>query len=112
MARWQFLVAEYNFEVKYKPGNQNALADALSHRPGYELAHVTTLSSLITNLIRAAYANDDQCVALLLALGSDELKDSDIKLSAHLRASLHRNSIDQGCCTIVQMRPAAHCGFP
>ena len=42
----------YNFEVKYKPGKQNALADALSRRPDYELAHVTTLSLLITDLVR------------------------------------------------------------
>ena len=79
--------------MKYKPGKQNALADALSRRPDYELAHVTTLSSPITDLIRAAYAKDDPG-ALLHALGSDEFKDSDIKLSSRLRASLHRYSID------------------
>ena len=43
MARWLSFFAEYNPEVKYKPGKQNALADALSRRPDYELAHVTTL---------------------------------------------------------------------
>ncbi|CAI5738812.1 unnamed protein product [Peronospora farinosa] len=96
MARWLSFFAEYNFEVKYKPGKQNALADALSRRPDYELAHVTTLSSSITDLIRTAYAKDDHCIALLHALGSEEFKDSDIKLSARLRASLHRYSIDEG----------------
>ena len=30
MARWLSFFAEYNFEVKYKPGKQNALTDALS----------------------------------------------------------------------------------
>ena len=53
MARWLLFFAKYNFEVKYKPGKQNALADALSRRPDYELAHVTTLSSSVTDLIRA-----------------------------------------------------------
>ena len=52
MAPWLSLFAEYNFEVKYKPGKQNALADALSRRPDYELAHVTTLSSPLLELIR------------------------------------------------------------
>ena len=38
----------------------------------------------------------DHCVALLHALGSNEFKYSDIKLSARLRTSLHHNSIDNG----------------
>ena len=42
-----------------------------------------------------AYAKDDHCVALLHALGSDEFKDSNIKLSARLRARLHRYSINK-----------------
>lgn len=69
MARWLSFFAEYNFEVKYKPGKQNALADALSRRPDYVLDHVTTLSSSPSDLNRAAYARDDSCVALLRARG-------------------------------------------
>ena len=46
-ACWLLFFAEYNFEVKYYPGKQNVLADTLSRRPDYELAHVTTLSSPI-----------------------------------------------------------------
>ncbi|GMF46094.1 unnamed protein product [Phytophthora fragariaefolia] len=85
MARWLSFFAEYNFEVKYKPGKQNALADALSRRPDYELAHVTTVTSSIPDLIRASYASDDMCVALLNAIGSKEFEDSDKDLSARLR---------------------------
>uniref|UniRef100_H3H512 RNA-directed DNA polymerase n=1 Tax=Phytophthora ramorum TaxID=164328 RepID=H3H512_PHYRM len=77
MARWLSFFAEYNFEVKYKPGRQNGLADALSRRPDYELSHVTTVTSPVTDLIRAAYARDDMYVALLRALGSKEFGDSD-----------------------------------
>ena len=42
VARWLSFFVEYHFEVKYKPEEQNALVDALSRRPDYELAHVTT----------------------------------------------------------------------
>ena len=73
MARWISLFFEYNFEVKYKPGKQNALTDAVSRRPDYEIAHVTTLSSSVTDLIRSAYAQGEHCVALLRALGSESL---------------------------------------
>ena len=94
MDRWLPFFAECNFEVNYKPGKQNALADALSRRPDYELAHVTTLSSSVTDLIRAAYDKDAKCVALLRALWIEEFTDSDIEMSARLRARLHRYSID------------------
>jgi hypothetical protein len=96
MARWLSFFAEYNVEVKYKPGRQNGLADALSRRPDYELAHVTLVTSSVPDLIRAAYARDDMCVALLRALGSNELANSDKPLSARLRAGLHRYSVDDG----------------
>ena len=66
------------------------MADALSRRPDYEITHDTTLSSSVTDLIRSAYAKDEHCVALLRALESEEFKDSDIDLSARLRARLHR----------------------
>ena len=39
-----------------------------------------TLASLTMDLIRAAYAKDDHCVAVLCALSREEFKDSDIKL--------------------------------
>ena len=96
MTRWLSLSAEFNFEVTYKPGKQNTLVDTLSRRPEYELAHATILSSSISDLIRASYAIDEKCVALLRALGSDEFNDSDIKLSARSHARLHRYSIDKG----------------
>ncbi|GMF15577.1 unnamed protein product [Phytophthora fragariaefolia] len=96
MARWLSFFAEYNYEVKYKPGKQNALADALTRRPDYDMAHVTTVTSSIPDRIRASYASDDMCVALLKALGSKEFEDSDKDLLARLRARLHHYAFDGG----------------
>ncbi|KAG2910637.1 hypothetical protein PC119_g20713 [Phytophthora cactorum] len=48
------------------------------------------------DLIRAVYAHDDMCVALLRGLGSEEFKNSDKELSRRLRASLHRYTLDGG----------------
>ncbi|CEG41492.1 reverse transcriptase [Plasmopara halstedii] len=45
--------------------------------PDYELANVTTVTSSVTDLISAAYVGDDMCVALLQALGSKEIGNSD-----------------------------------
>ncbi|GMF36749.1 unnamed protein product [Phytophthora fragariaefolia] len=44
-AQWLSFFAEYNFTVEYKPRKQNVLADALSRRPDYELAHLAYLES-------------------------------------------------------------------
>ena len=82
MARWLSFFAEYNFEVKYKPGKQNALADALSRRPHYAYNYSAKLSSSAFYLIGSAYVTDDHSVDLLCSLGNDELKDSEIKLLA------------------------------
>ena len=101
MARWLSFFAEYNFEVKYKPGKQNALADALSRRPDYELAHLMTLSSSISELIRAGYARDDHCVALL---GAMSLKTRILSYRHdYVRAYIDILSI-MGCCAIAQIK--------
>ena len=67
------------------------MADALSRRPDYEFSHITTVTSPIPELIRSAYAENDQCVALLQAL---KITESSYQLSARLRAQLQRFSID------------------
>ena len=72
------------------------LVGALFHRPYYELAHVTTLSSPIEELIRVIYPPDFQCVALFHALASEVYQEAKSPLSARLRVSLHRYYIDNG----------------
>ncbi|KAG3077241.1 hypothetical protein PI124_g20144 [Phytophthora idaei] len=58
MARWLSFFAENNFRVEYKPGKLNVLADALSRRPDYELAHITRVTTDLYDRIRMAYRND------------------------------------------------------
>ncbi|CAH0481208.1 unnamed protein product [Peronospora belbahrii] len=96
MVRWLFFFAESKFEVKYKPGKQNVLADALSRRPDYELAQLTVVSSSVTDCIRVAYARDEACVAILQALGSAEFENFKVKLSPRNRARLHRYALTDG----------------
>ena len=108
MTSWISFFAEYNFEVKYKLGRQNALADALPRRPDYELAHVTTFSSPVTDLISAAYTKDDQFVALLHALTMVSLKTRTLSCR-HVRVRAYIDILSiKGCCTIVQMRLTRH----
>ncbi|POM69781.1 Inositol-3-phosphate synthase [Phytophthora palmivora] len=58
MARWLSFFAEYNFLVEYKPGKLNVLADVLSRRPDYELAHVSRVTTDLYDRIRLAPGED------------------------------------------------------
>ncbi|GMF40023.1 unnamed protein product [Phytophthora fragariaefolia] len=93
MARWLSFFAEYNFTVEYKPGKQNVLADALSRRPDYELAHLAYLESPLYEFIRKSYADDDDLVGLVEALG---VPNKTIELTARQRSRLHRYSVVEG----------------
>ncbi|POM77416.1 Reverse transcriptase [Phytophthora palmivora] len=89
MARWLSFFAEYNFRVEYKPGKLNVLADALSRRPDYELAHVSRVTTDLYDRIRLAYQEDDNYTPLVqfLSDGKDAKVD---RLSPRQRAQLHR----------------------
>ncbi|KAE8977858.1 hypothetical protein PR001_g25013, partial [Phytophthora rubi] len=93
MARWLSFFAEYNFTVEYKPGKQNVLADALSRRPDYELAHLAYLESPLYELIREAYAEDDDLAGLVEALSAP---NKAVELTARQRSRLHRYSVVEG----------------
>ncbi|GMF56444.1 unnamed protein product [Phytophthora fragariaefolia] len=75
MARWLSFFAEYNFQVEYKPGRLNVVADALSRRPDYAVhkdeanaigvVRTSTPSSSLLDDVRSAYANDADTKQLL-----------------------------------------------
>ncbi|KAE9166490.1 hypothetical protein PF002_g31100 [Phytophthora fragariae] len=84
MARWLSFFAEYNFTVEYKPGKQNVLADALSRRPDYELEHLVYIESPLYELIREAYAADDDLAGLVEALSAPTRPSSSRRDNAHV----------------------------
>ncbi|GMF61209.1 unnamed protein product [Phytophthora fragariaefolia] len=75
MARWLSFFAEYNFQVEYKPGRLNVVADALSRRPDYAVhktdanaigvVRTSTPSSSLLDDVRPAYVNDADAKQLL-----------------------------------------------
>ncbi|GMF52883.1 unnamed protein product [Phytophthora fragariaefolia] len=85
--------AEYNVTVEYKPGEQNVLADALSRRPDYELAHLAYLESPLCELIREVYAGDDDLAGLVEALS---VPNKTVELTTRQRSRLHRYSVVEG----------------
>ncbi|GMF61089.1 unnamed protein product [Phytophthora fragariaefolia] len=99
MARWLSFFVEYNFQVEYKPGRLNVVADALSRRPDYAVhttdantigvVRTSTPSSSLLDDVRSAYANDADVKHLLdyFAAPSDKSRQ---KLAKHLRARVHR----------------------
>ncbi|GMF26530.1 unnamed protein product [Phytophthora fragariaefolia] len=94
MARWLSFFAEYDFTVEYKPGKQNVLADALSRRPDYELAHLDYLESPLYELIHEVYADEDDLAGLVVVLLRAPNKA--VELTARQRSRLHRYSVVEG----------------
>ncbi|GMF55522.1 unnamed protein product [Phytophthora fragariaefolia] len=80
MARWLSFFAEYNFQVEYKPGRLNVVADALSRRPDYAVhktdanaigvVRSSTPSSSLLGDVESAYANDADTKQLLNYFGA------------------------------------------
>ncbi|KAE9292797.1 hypothetical protein PF008_g24972 [Phytophthora fragariae] len=93
MARWLSFFTEYNFTVEYKPGKQNVLADAVSRRPYYELAHLACQESPLYELIREVYTDDNDLAGLVVALSAP---NKAVELTARQRSRLHRYSVVEG----------------
>ncbi|POM77036.1 Putative retroelement [Phytophthora palmivora] len=88
MVRWLSFFAEYNFRVEYKPGKLNVLADALSRRPDYELAHIYTIG-YAWRIRRTSYTP----LVQFLSDGKDAKVD---RLSPRQRAQFHRYGLADG----------------
>ncbi|POM67466.1 Reverse transcriptase, partial [Phytophthora palmivora] len=81
--------------VNGEPGKLNVLADALSRRPDYELAHVSRVTTDLYDRIRLAYQEDENYTPLVqfLSDGKDAKVD---RLSPRQRAQLHRYELADG----------------
>lgn len=67
LLRWQIKIAEYDFQVVYKPGKYNSNADALSRRP-LAINKVLTrqaLNNIATNSDSVSKADEDQPIQFL-----------------------------------------------
>ncbi|GMF61469.1 unnamed protein product [Phytophthora fragariaefolia] len=105
MARWLSFFAEYNFQVEYKLGRLNVVADALSRRSDYAVhkadtnaigvVRTSTPSSPLLDDVRSAYASDADAKQLInyFAAPSDKSRQ---KLAKHLRARVHRYRVHNG----------------
>ncbi|POM77142.1 Pol protein [Phytophthora palmivora] len=87
MARWISFFEAYNFRVEYKPGKLNVLADGLSRRPDYALAHVSRVTTDLWDRIRLAYQDDENYTPLVQFL-SDGKDAKRVKPSGHASAPL------------------------
>ncbi|ETP55430.1 hypothetical protein F442_00018 [Phytophthora nicotianae P10297] len=70
MARLLSFFAEYKFCVEYKPDKLNVLADALSRRPNYDLAHITRAyrdDEAIAPIVRFLAAGNGRKIRLAFA---------------------------------------------
>jgi len=64
-ARWQGLLADYNYEIIYQPGKLNVVADALSRMPTQEANAVSEFSvPELKQMIRESYLEDKEASAI------------------------------------------------
>jgi len=84
-ARWNELLAEYDFEIIYKPGKTNVVADALSRSPNLKVNVMTQVQpdKHILNPIKEQIANDEDFGKIFTTL-----KNQDNELSGNAQKNL------------------------
>nr|GEV90017.1 hypothetical protein [Tanacetum cinerariifolium] len=68
-ARWQDFLAEFYYQLEYKPGKANVVADALSHKA--EFADITQAQFLLQDRIKEGLEHDPSSKKII-ALAKDE----------------------------------------
>ena len=60
--RWSEFLQQFDYEIKYRPGKENDVADGLSRRPDHQIAALNKSSIIIStellDTIKAEYQND------------------------------------------------------
>src|SRR5215813_9939329 len=91
--RWMDKINEFELDIKYKPGKDNSLADALSRRPDLALDAFTIASASPSDIeeIKEGYAKDSFFASLFYALNNP---DKPVDKSLTTKAKRYRMSDD------------------
>lgn len=71
-ARWQDFLAEFDYVLEYKPGRDNVVADALSHKA--ELAAISLAKGTLMERIREGFERDPMARELMSLAKSGKTK--------------------------------------
>jgi hypothetical protein len=91
-ARWQDVLANYNFDIQYVEGKANVVADGLSRRPDHQLSVLADAVALFTQ--ETTPAHRISAATTLLADIHDAIK-VDPEYQAELKKRRHRSDLIQ-----------------
>jgi len=92
-ARWNELLQEYDFEIIYKPGKTNVVADALSRRSDLYLHSITQVlpDQGILKIIKSQYSDDADFGEIYKIL-----QDRNKPIPVNLRNKIQRFRLEEG----------------
>ncbi|TIB07156.1 hypothetical protein E3P90_04139 [Wallemia ichthyophaga] len=77
VAKWSEIWAEYDIEVKYKPGKDNKVADALSRKMELNTLDLTSIDETFQNKIRRDYQEDTKIKEIIEKIQNNDDNTSD-----------------------------------